>query len=194
MQNYLNDESAAIWELITWLFCNKKTNSAASLSKKQPITSPPGWGCTDKKDNQIFLIDKEIIQSGAVAKSYMTDGLLIYGEINVRAYLRISSYIRKPFLIYDFTTAPLWISLYLKIWFSFLSVYCKQKDHYDGKSSRTIMIWRSRIVMWVAGSAHRWLDRLLGWTIFPGFHAHGFLSPSGIFLKQTSQRAFWSLP
>ncbi len=35
---------------------------------------------TDKKENQIFLIYKKI-QSGAVAKSYMTDGLLIYGEI-----------------------------------------------------------------------------------------------------------------
>ncbi len=36
--------------------------------------------CTDKKENQIFLIYKEI-QGGAVAKSYMTNGLLIYGEI-----------------------------------------------------------------------------------------------------------------
>jgi hypothetical protein len=35
---------------------------------------------TDKKENQIFLIFKEI-QDGAVAKSYMTNGLLIYGEI-----------------------------------------------------------------------------------------------------------------
>ncbi len=35
---------------------------------------------TDKKDIQIFLIYKEI-HSGAVAKSYMTNGLLIYGEI-----------------------------------------------------------------------------------------------------------------
>jgi hypothetical protein len=52
---------------------------------------------TDKKENQIFLIYKEI-QSGAVAKSYMTNGLLRYG---------ISSYIRKPFLICDFATAPL---------------------------------------------------------------------------------------
>ncbi len=35
-----------------------------------------------------------------------------------------SSYIRKPFLIYDFATAPLWISLYMrKIFFSFLSVW-----------------------------------------------------------------------
>ncbi len=35
---------------------------------------------TDKKENQIFLIYKEI-QNGAVAKSYMTNGLLIYREI-----------------------------------------------------------------------------------------------------------------
>jgi hypothetical protein len=58
---------------------------------------------TDKKENQIFLIFKEI-QSGEVAKSYMTNGLLI---LYVGNYLRISSYIRKPFLIYDFATAPL---------------------------------------------------------------------------------------
>ncbi len=49
----------------------------------------------------------------------MTNGLLIYGEKFAH-----SSYIRKPFLIYDFATAPLWISLYMrKIWFSYLSVY-----------------------------------------------------------------------
>jgi hypothetical protein len=35
---------------------------------------------TDKKENQIFLKYKEI-QNGAVAKSYMTNGLLIFGEI-----------------------------------------------------------------------------------------------------------------
>jgi hypothetical protein len=35
---------------------------------------------TDKKENKIFLIYKEI-QNGAAAKSYMTNGLLIYGEI-----------------------------------------------------------------------------------------------------------------
>ncbi len=33
---------------------------------------------TDKKLNQIFLIYKEI-QNGAVAKSYMTNGLPIFG-------------------------------------------------------------------------------------------------------------------
>jgi hypothetical protein len=44
---------------------------------------------TDKKENQIFLIYKEI-QSGAVAKSYMRRGFLIYEEINkMRKYFPI---------------------------------------------------------------------------------------------------------
>jgi hypothetical protein len=59
--------------------------------------------CTDKKENQIFLIYVyEEIQNGAVAKSYLT----ITASSYVVKYLRISSYIRKPFLIYDFATAP----------------------------------------------------------------------------------------
>ncbi len=33
---------------------------------------------TNRKENQIFLIYKEIL-GGEVAKSYMTNGLLIYG-------------------------------------------------------------------------------------------------------------------
>jgi hypothetical protein len=43
---------------------------------------------TDKKENRIFLIYREI-QSGAVAKSYMRKGFLIYGEM------------RKYFPIYE---------------------------------------------------------------------------------------------
>ncbi len=35
---------------------------------------------TDKKENRIFLIYKEI-QNGAVAKSFMTNGPLIYGKV-----------------------------------------------------------------------------------------------------------------
>ncbi len=58
---------------------------------------------TDKKENQIFLIYKEI-QNGTVAKSYMTNDLLIYGKIF--SHFLIYS-IRKPFYIYDFTTSPL---------------------------------------------------------------------------------------
>jgi hypothetical protein len=47
---------------------------------------------TDKKSNQIFLIYKEI-QSGAVAKSYMRKGFLIYEEM------------RKYFPIYEIEEA-----------------------------------------------------------------------------------------
>jgi hypothetical protein len=46
----------------------------------------------------------------------MTKGLLIYEEIVAHFLI----YYRKPFLIYDFATAPLWISLHMrKILFSF---------------------------------------------------------------------------
>jgi hypothetical protein len=55
------------------------------------ILGPRGFGqaeCTDKKENKIFLIYKEI-QSGAVAKSYMTNGPPIFTEIfaHVLTYL-----------------------------------------------------------------------------------------------------------
>jgi hypothetical protein len=43
---------------------------------------------------------------------------------NMTKYLCISLYIRKPFLLYDFSTASVWISLYMrKITFSFISGY-----------------------------------------------------------------------
>ncbi len=57
---------------------------------------------TDRKENQIFLIYKEI-QSGKVAKSYY-----IYEEglPNMRKCGNISPYMRRPIVIYDFATAP----------------------------------------------------------------------------------------
>ncbi len=51
---------------------------------------------TDKKENKIFLIYKEI-QSGAVAKSYMRKGFLIYEEI------------RKYFPIYGEAVSHIWL-------------------------------------------------------------------------------------
>jgi hypothetical protein len=51
---------------------------------------------TDKKENKIFLIYKEIQKWSSCKVIYDYNGLLMYGK-----YLRISSYIRKPsFLIY----------------------------------------------------------------------------------------------
>jgi hypothetical protein len=50
----------------------------------------------------------------------MRKGFLIYEEM--RKYF--SPYMRRPLVIYDFATAPLWISLYMrKTWFSFLLVF-----------------------------------------------------------------------
>jgi hypothetical protein len=51
----------------------KKSRGQAAIGEYQSMQTL----CTDKKDDQIFLIYKEI-PNGAVAKSYMTNGLLIY--------------------------------------------------------------------------------------------------------------------
>jgi hypothetical protein len=78
---------------------------------------------TDKKEKNFFFIYKKI-QKGAVAKSYMTNGLLIY----------------------EFATAPIWISLYMrKIVFSFLSVYLphieNKKDWERGKADIPLLVF-----------------------------------------------------
>jgi hypothetical protein len=48
------------------------------------FTQPPGFqpfrSFTDKKENKIFLINKEI-QKGAVANSNITNGLLIFAHL-----------------------------------------------------------------------------------------------------------------
>jgi hypothetical protein len=53
---------------------------------------------TDKKENQIFLIYKEI-QSGAVAKSSIRKGFLIH----MRKCAHISPYMKRPLV---FATSP----------------------------------------------------------------------------------------
>jgi hypothetical protein len=57
--------------------------------------------CTDKKENEILLIYKEI-QMGLVAKSYSRKGFQIYEEM--RKYLTIN---KMPLVIYDFATDPI---------------------------------------------------------------------------------------
>ncbi len=51
---------------------------------------------TDKKENQIFLMYKEI-QSGAVVKPYMRKGFLVYEEM------------RKYFHIYEEAVSHIWL-------------------------------------------------------------------------------------
>jgi hypothetical protein len=56
----------------------------------------------DKKD-QIFLTYKKT-QNGAVAKSYMRKGFLIYEEM--RKYFTVYEELRRPLVIYGLATAP----------------------------------------------------------------------------------------
>jgi hypothetical protein len=66
-------------------------------------TTPRDTTYTDKKREKISLIYKEM-QSGAVAKSCMRKCA------NISPYIRL----RRPLVIYDFATAPLRISLYMR--------------------------------------------------------------------------------
>ncbi len=74
----------------------------------------------------ITLIKKKIKFSSYIRKfrrEQLRSHIWLTAASFMGKYFRISSYIRKPFLIYDFGTAPLWISLYMKkILFYFLSV------------------------------------------------------------------------
>ncbi len=70
---------------------------------------PARCSYTDKKENEIFLISKEI-QMGSVAKSYMRkDSLIQY----TRKCPNIEPYMRRPLVIYDFATRLFLISLYV---------------------------------------------------------------------------------
>jgi hypothetical protein len=60
------------------LFCYKlEAENDITVYKVELDNNKPARLCTDKKENIIFLIYKEILK-GAVAKSFMTNGLLIY--------------------------------------------------------------------------------------------------------------------
>jgi hypothetical protein len=65
---------------------------------------------------QCTLIKKKIKFSSYIRKLTMEqlqNHMWLTASSYIGKYLRISSYIRKSFLIYDFATAPLWISLYM---------------------------------------------------------------------------------
>jgi hypothetical protein len=94
----------ALWLWVLVIRSNK------SIGKQFPRQYHKEKASTLKKRKLIFPhVQYKEIQKGAVAKSYMTNGLLIY---DYSKYLCVSSYIRKSFLIYDFATTPVWISLY----------------------------------------------------------------------------------
>ncbi len=72
------------------------------------------------------LIKKKIKFSSYIGKfrvEQLQSHIWLTASSYMGKYFRSSSYIRKPFLIYDFATAPLWISLYMRKIFFFLSVH-----------------------------------------------------------------------
>jgi hypothetical protein len=100
-----------------WNFCTapaKKLHSGTAHIKYRTFLEL--WKCTDEKENQIFLIYKEI-QKGLVAKSYMTNGLLIFGYIFAR------------YLIYDFAPDPIWISIYMRKISFFFHLWLCNRSH-----------------------------------------------------------------
>ncbi len=99
---------------------------------RRPGTSTPSTApeIRQVKNNHIFtwpcqpsLIKKKIKFSSHIRKFRMEQlqsHIWLTATSYVGKYLRISSYIWKPFLIYDFATISLWISLYMrKIYFLF---------------------------------------------------------------------------
>ncbi len=130
-------------------FCQKSYFQSSELGTSQPLTPrrvcpPPfgsgggdtlacGWGGTKRRGHARLrvmgctLIKKKMKFSSYIRKFRGIGCKVIYAWLTNPhiwwKYLCISSYIRKPFLIYDFAPDPIWISLYMmKILFSFLSV------------------------------------------------------------------------
>ncbi len=113
-----SSEKASQWHDMTWH--DNKTVFCSFVSSIRAITC----NHTDKKENQVFLTFREI-QSGAVAKSYMTNSLLIYGEIFAH------------FLIYQESLPHIWLCMlhseFPYIWgkFDFLFYQCSVDDVSD---------------------------------------------------------------
>ncbi len=80
------------------------------------LTNVPWY--TDKKENQIFLI--QFIRKFRVEQ--LQSHIWLTASSYMGKYLRISPYMRRPFLIYDFATGPLWISLYT-VWGKFYFIF-----------------------------------------------------------------------
>ncbi len=74
------------------------------LNCMDSINLSPHW----KKRKENFLIFKEIQRDRVQSHIWLT------ASSYMGKNLRISSYIRKPFLIYDFAPDPIWMSWYMR--------------------------------------------------------------------------------
>jgi hypothetical protein len=66
---------------------------------------------TDKKKIKLSSYIKKFRVEQLQSHIYIRRGFLIYEEMRAN----ISPYMRRPLFIYDFATAPFWISLYMRI-------------------------------------------------------------------------------
>ncbi len=89
------------------------------------LVSPADWQAGRGTDPggvgrlQLWALIKKKIKFSSYISNFRMEQLqshiwLTASSSYMGKYLHISSYIRKPFLIYDFATAPLWISLYVR--------------------------------------------------------------------------------
>ncbi len=72
------------------------------------------------------LIKKKTKFSSNIRKSRserLQSHIWLTDSLYLTKYFRIFSYIRKPFFIYDFATAPIWISLYILGQFNILFLF-----------------------------------------------------------------------
>ncbi len=102
----------------------------------------------------IFLIIERILST------------LIENKIKFSSYIRkvnISRYVRRPLLlvIYDFATAPLWISLYFrKIWFSFF-YQCREPFSLVVSLSRLPFLSKLSSRLLYPSCAYSWIESFL---------------------------------
>jgi hypothetical protein len=76
---------------------------------------------------------------------------LNFPHIWEKIFLRIFSYIRKPFVTYDFASDPFWISLYRrKFFYSFLTVYHSLHDWFSPET-HIFCFYRCSCVGWRGG-------------------------------------------
>ncbi len=70
------------------------------------------------KTNVMYHTDKKKIKFSSYIRKFRVEQLqshiCLTASSYMGKYLHVSSYMRKPFLMYDIATAPLWISLHMR--------------------------------------------------------------------------------
>ncbi len=109
--------SRSISRMIQWILTVKKASLSSNTTKLFEFLM----------NRSSTLIKKKIKFSSYTRKfrwEQFQSNIWLTASSFMEIFVHFLIYIRKPFLIYDFATAPLWIYLYMrKILFSFLSVH-----------------------------------------------------------------------